>query len=145
MPAVEIRPGAPLPGGSYVLGSERHELLIGSLGGGAPADGSAHPLSAWLVAWGGCGVSIGDLFSAAGVPMEDGPMLGSCDLELLQPIDIETEYAVSGEIVDLQEKTGRRIGRFDVMTMRMEVREPGGDLVAVCTPSVVLPRPGGAR
>jgi len=141
---LEITPGTTLPGGSYALGAQRHELLIGALGGNAPADGSAHPLAAWLVAWGGCGVSIGDLFAAAGVPMEDGPMLGSCDLELLRPIEIETEYAVSGEIVALQEKTGRRIGRFDVMTMRMEVSEPGGDLVATCTPSLILPRPGGA-
>jgi hypothetical protein len=141
---VEIRPGGKLPGGVYTLGAERHRLLLGALAGGAPTDGSAHPLAAWLVAWGGCGVSIGDLFAAAGVPMEDGPMLGSCDLELLGPIDIEAEYAVSGEIVDLQEKTGRRIGRFDVMTMRMEVRDPGGDLVATCTPSVILPRPGSA-
>ena len=30
---------------------------------------AAHPLCAWVIAMGGCGVGIGELFAAAGVPM----------------------------------------------------------------------------
>ena len=89
---------------------------------------------------GGCGVSIGDLFAAAGVAMEDGPMLGACELELLRPIGIETTYDVRGAIETLVEKTGRKLGRFDVLAIRLEVCEPNGELAATCTPSMILPR-----
>ena len=73
--------------------------LLSALGTEAPEDGSAHPLCAWVIAMGGCGISIGELFEAAGVPMEDGPMLGACDLELVKPIgrrdDVHREPARS--------------------------------------------------
>jgi hypothetical protein len=139
---IEIKAGAELPGGSYALGAERHAKLVSALGGGSPEDGSAHPLSAWVIAMGGCGIGIGELFEAAGVPMEDGPMLGACEVELLRPLGIETPYTVSARIESLVEKSGRKLGRFDVMSIRMEVAEPSGELAATCTPSMILPRPG---
>jgi hypothetical protein len=138
---LEIRPGAALPGGTYRLGAQRHEQLLASLGDSAPADGSAHPLCAWVIGLGGCGVSIGDLFAAAGVPMEDGPMLGACDLELHKPLGIETLYTLTAEIVSVEQKSGRKLGRFDVMTMRVDAADPAGELAATCTASMILPRP----
>jgi hypothetical protein len=135
-----IEAGARLPGGTYALGEQRHAKLLSALGTDTPEDGSAHPLCAWVIAMGGCGISIGDLFEAAGVPMEDGPMLGSCDLELIKPIGVETTYTVTGTIEALVEKTGRKFGRFDVLTVRLEVSEPDGQLAATCTPSMILPR-----
>ncbi len=140
--ALEIRAGAELPGGTYRLGADRHDRLVAALGGGAPADGSAHPLAAWLIAMGGSGVSLADLFAAAGVPMETGPMLGACELELARPLGIETPYAVRGGILDVEAKTGRRLGRFDVLRIRLEVREPDGAAAAACIVSMILPRGG---
>jgi hypothetical protein len=138
--SLEIKAGAGLPGGSYALGAERHAKLVSALQADAPEDGSAHPLSAWVIAMGGSGVGIGELFAAAGVPMEHGPMLGACELELLRPIGIETTYTVSGTIESLVEKSGRKLGRFDVMSIRLEIAEPSGQLAATCTPSMILPR-----
>jgi hypothetical protein len=137
---LEVRAGTALPGGRYALGAERHSRLLGALGGEPPADGSAHPLCAWVIAMGGCGVGIGELFEAAGVPMEDGPMLGSCELELRRPLGVETTYTVAGTIESLEEKSGRKLGRFDVLRIRLEVSEPSGELAATCTPSMILPR-----
>jgi len=134
-----IAPGAALPDGDYVLGSERHDQLVEALGGIAPADGSAHPLAAWVIALGGIGIGIGDLFAAAGVAMEDGPMLGACELTLRRPLDVGTRYAVSGTITDLQAKTGRKLGRFDVLTIRLDVTD-GDTTAATCTCSMILPR-----
>ena len=71
---------------------------------------------------------------------KDGPMLGSCDLELLAPIGVETTYTVAGTIESLVEKSGRKIGRFDILRIRLEVSEPSGELAATCTPSMILPR-----
>jgi hypothetical protein len=137
---LEIKAGAKLPGGTYALGAERHAKLLGALSSPAPEDGSAHPLCAWMIAMGGCGVGIGELFAAAGVSMQDGPMLGACELELLRPIGVDTTYAVSGRIESLVEKSGRKLGRFDVLRIRLEVAEPSGELAATCTPSMILPR-----
>jgi hypothetical protein len=131
--------GWELPGGTYTLGADRHARLVAALGT-PPPDGEAHPLSAWVIAMGGNGISIGEFFERAGVPMQDGPMLGACDLELHAPIDIETEYTVTGKVADLVEKTGRKLGRFDVLTLRLEVRAPDGRHVATCSPAMILPR-----
>jgi hypothetical protein len=131
--------GAKLPGGTYRLGADRHARLVGALGTAPPA-GEAHPLAAWVIAMGGNGISIGELFERAGVPMEDGPMLGACDLELHGPIEIETEYTVTGEVAGLVEKTGRKLGRFDVLTLRLDVAGPDGTPVATCSPAIILPR-----
>lgn len=135
-----IEAGSRLPGGTYALGEDRHAKLLSALGTEAPEDGSVHPLCAWVIAMGGCGIGIGELFEAAGVPMEDGPMLGACDLELLKPMGVATTYTVTGTIEALVEKTGRKFGRFDVLTVRLEVSDPDGELAATCTPSMILPR-----
>jgi hypothetical protein len=134
-----IAPGAELPSGTYRLGAERHTRMVEALGGHAPADGSAHPLATWLIAMGGIGFGIGDLFAAAGVPLEDGPMLGACELELSRPLDPETTYDVSGRIAAVEEKSGRRLGRFDVLTLELDVISEG-ERAARCTCSMILPR-----
>jgi hypothetical protein len=135
-----VEAGTKLPGGTYTLGAERHAKLLSALNTEAPEDGSAHPLCAWVIAMGGCGIGIGELFEAAGVEMEDGPMLGSCDLELLRPIGVESTYTVAGTIESLVEKSGRKLGRFDILRVRLEVSEESGELAATCTPSMILPR-----
>ena len=48
-----------LPSGTYALGAQRHADLMRAMQSTAPADGSAHPVAAWLIAFGGC-VSIGE-------------------------------------------------------------------------------------
>jgi len=135
-----LRAGSELPGGTYALGGQRHADLMRAMGSTAPADGSAHPVAGWLIAFGGMGVTIGELFEAVGVPMEDGPMLGGCKLELHRPLGIETAYAVTARIATIEEKTGRKLGRFDVMTLKISCAEPGGEPAADCTARIVLPR-----
>jgi hypothetical protein len=141
MAALTIAPGATLPPGTYRLGAERHAKLVAALGSAAPSDGSAHPLATWLIAMGGIGVSIAELFDAAGVPLEDGPMLGSAELEQERPLDVDATYTVSGEVTELLEKTGRKLGRFDVLTIRLHVAGEDGEPAARLTCSMILPRP----
>jgi hypothetical protein len=85
-------------------------------------------------------VSIAELFAAAGVPLEDGPMLGSAELEQERPLAIDATYAVTGQVTELVEKTGRKLGRFDVLTIRLDVAE-GAAHAARLTCSMILPRP----
>jgi hypothetical protein len=139
MAALTIAPGAPLPPGTYRLGAERHDKLLAALGSDAPRDGSAHPLAAWLVAMGGIGMSIAELFAAAGVPLEDGPMLGSAHLAQERPLAVESIYSVTGQVTDLVEKTGRKLGRFDVLTIRLDVADADAH-AAQLTCSMILPR-----
>lgn len=141
MAALTVASGAALPPGSYRLGAERHAKLVAALGGQAPPDGSAHPLAVWMIAMGGIGVGIGELFAAAGVPMEAGPMLGSAELEQDGPLDVDGTYSVTGEITGLQQKTGRKLGRFDVLTIRLDVADAHGAHAARLTCSMILPRP----
>jgi hypothetical protein len=140
MAAVTIAPGATLPPGTYRLGAVRHAKLLAALGSRAPADGSAHPLATWLIAMGGIGVSIAELFAAAGVPLEDGPMLGATELQQQLPLEIEATYSVGGQVTEILEKTGRKLGRFDVLTIRLDVAREDGERAARLSCSMILPR-----
>jgi hypothetical protein len=132
--------GTPLPGGGYRFDERRQAQVLDVLGGVAPADGSAHPLAAWVIAMGGAGVSIEELFAREGVAMEDGPMLGGHGFVLHRPLRIPEDYAVQGAIVSVEEKAGRRRGAFGVMTVRFEVADAAGEPAASCSMRMILPR-----
>lgn len=136
--------GSRLPGGTYRLGTERHDRLVAALGGVAPADGAAHPVAAWVIGMGGMGLSLEELFAAVGVHMDDGPMLGGHETEIDRPLQPEMTYTVTGEIASIESKTGRRMGRFDVMRVELQILEPDGRRAATCVNIVVLPRGGPA-
>ena len=54
------------------------------------------------------------------------------------------EFVLGGPIQytrrDLVEKTGRKLGRFEILTLRLDVRAPDGTHVATCSPAIILPR-----
>jgi hypothetical protein len=75
--------------------------------------------------------------------MEDGPMLAAHETEIHARLDVDKPYVITGEVAAIESKVGRRLGRFDLMTVRIEVaEEAGGAAVATCTNVMVLPRPG---
>jgi hypothetical protein len=139
-PAPDPVVGTPLPGGTYTFDERRHGRLLDVLGGVAPADGSAHPLAVWVIAMGGAGISIEDLFAAQGVAMEHGPMLGGHAFVLHRPLPVPDDYVVRAAIVSIDEKVGRRRGPFGVMTIRFEIADHAGVPAASCTNVMILPR-----
>jgi hypothetical protein len=105
----------PIPGGTFTIpegGPERLDAIVG---------GDSGPLWAFMVATGGLGVSIQELFALLDCPMDAGPMLGEWAVEYHgDDFEAGRVYTVTAEFLDVREKEGRS-GRFDLARMRAEI------------------------
>jgi hypothetical protein len=118
-----------LPGGTFTIppdGPQRLDAIVG---------GDSGPLWAFMVATGGLGVTIEQLFAMFDCTMADGPMLGEFAVEYTgTPFEAGRSYDVRAEIVDQRAKEGRS-GRFDLVRMDAEIEG-----TATCHFTYVVPR-----
>jgi hypothetical protein len=134
-------PGTALQPGKVTVSTGDNGELVSILGGHWTGDG-LHPLWGYIAAQTGIGASIEDLCAMADFSVSDGPMMGSIELEFSAQPQPGTEYAVTGEVVDLERKHGRS-GPFDLLTYRERLTGPDGEVVVVATNTFVLPRRDG--
>jgi hypothetical protein len=135
--------GRPLREGSYRIADWANFLLSDNVGMAVDRDGEANPMFGYVATQCGIGTGVGELFEIAEMDPADGPMLGSVDLVFHQQPRVGVEYGVTGEIIDLVSKEGRKTGRFDLLRFRERLIDPDGTTVAECTNVFVLPRKGG--
>jgi len=89
----------------------------------------------------GSGVTFQDIFDLLDGAAETGIMVGEQRLTFQEPLAVGEIYEVSGGITQVERKSGKRAGTFDIATFELELRHPGGaDPVAVSTTSFVFPR-----
>jgi hypothetical protein len=134
--------GTVLTEGSYVISDWANMLLCDNLDIREAKDGSAHPMFGYIATQCGIGVGIGELLKIAGSDASQGPMLASVDLVLSRPLEIAVEYRVTGEILQMTRKTGRKTGPFDLLTFVERLIDPAGEVAAECTNAFVVPRRG---
>ena len=132
--------GRKLPGGSFDLEHYRNWLTNDVIGSPQRADDLAHPMFVYYAAMSGMGLSIAELFELAHSSADEGPMFGECDMEVRVPVRTGVTYGVRGEITGVQRKQGGAIGTFDLLTFRLEVLAPDGEVAGVCTNSFIFPR-----
>ena len=132
--------GRKLPGGSFDVEHYRNWLTNDVIGSPQRADDLAHPMFCYYAAMGGMGLSIAELFEWAHSSADEGPMFGECDMEVLVPLRTGVSYEVRGKITDVKRKQGSAIGTFDLLTFRLEIVAPGGEVAGVCTNSFIFPR-----
>jgi len=136
----ENLPGTALPAGTITISSSESTELDRVLGSEDNDSGRLHPLYAFIGAQRGIGASIPDICSYADFAVEDGPMMGTLEIELEEPMTPDVKYHVEGEILDLVRKQGRTRGIFDLLTFRERILDETGNVVATVTNSFVLPR-----
>jgi hypothetical protein len=137
----EDLPGTPLPSGRITIPESESRELDRVLGSPETAPGELHPLHGFIAAQRGIGASIPDVCGLADFPVEDGPMMGTLEIELSKPMRSDVEYVIEGEVLDLVRKHGRTRGTFDLLTFRESVIDPSDSkVVASVTNSFVLPR-----
>ncbi|WP_104107729.1 hypothetical protein [Nocardioides sp. 616] len=132
------RVGREFPGGSYTLEPWRAWLVADTLLDD-PTDDTPHPVLAWMAGVAGMGLTWDDLFGWFDASAEDGPMFGEHSTTLHRPLELGATYDVSGRIVSVQRKVGKRAGAFDIVGYELDLHH-GGDLVARCYNSLVFPR-----
>lgn len=137
---LEDLPGTPLEPGTICLHREDDEALGHVLGQVTAPGAGLHPLWAYIAPQRGIGTSINALCRLAGYSVDEGPMMGSIELELDGAILPEVKYRVEGEVVDIVRKEGRSVGVFDVLTYRERLVSPEGETVVTATNTFILPR-----
>ena len=133
--------GSALRSGSVTVTASDAARLEDVLGSPRPSAG-LHPLFAFIAAQRGIGVSVAELCEIAEFDVEDGPLLGSLDIEWSRPLHANAEYAVEGEINSLVRKHGRS-GVFDVLTFQERLVDTAG-VAATVDAIFILPRHGRA-
>lgn len=133
--------GRAFPGGWYTIEPWRawltNDVVLAPQGGQV-----AHPVFLFIAATSAMGITWAELFTWFGATADDGPMMGDCDMHFLRPLTVGESYRVDGAICGAERKRGRRAGVFDLVAYRLELRTPGGELVATCRNSIVFPRRG---
>lgn len=137
---LEALVGEPFPGGSYTIEPFRHWLFVDASGASPTRQGIAHPMEVYYGALAGMGLSVDELFALVGATAEDGPMFGEATIELSTPLQVGATYSVSGSIVGITRKEGRKAGVFDIVTFRLELAGEDGAVAAVSTNSFIFPR-----
>jgi acyl dehydratase len=140
VPGLEHLPGTKLPEGSFTITAEEDEQLAETLGSRRPGDGIAHPSWAYMATQRGIGISVAGLCELADFDVNDGPMLGSVEMEYHQPLRVGVPYKVTGEILGIERKRGRKTGVFDILRYREELVDPDGRTVAASTNTFILRR-----
>ena len=134
--AAEELVGRRVPGGTYRLEPYENFLARDALYADTP-HGDPLPITAFMATIAGLGCSVRDLFALMDFDIDDGPMLASTTIESPRPMSVGVDYRVDGELVGVEPKTGRVLGRFDLVTWDFTVREagvdgPGGVVARVC-------------
>jgi hypothetical protein len=134
-------PGTSFPPGRYTIEPWAQMLLCDLFDLPQAPDGSGHPLFAYLGTQVGIGIGVDGIMALARTTVDDGVMMASCEVELMRPLHPGLEYGVTGGVVALEHKEGRRTGPFDLMTFALELTEAGGESPAARVTNVwVLPR-----
>lgn len=134
----EDRVGREFPGGTYSLAPWRTWLVADALLDD-PWDEAPHPVLAWMAGVAGMGMGWDDLFGWFDARAEDGPLFGEHRTTLHRPLEKGATYDVSGRIVSVERKVGRRAGTFDVVGYELDLHLDGTH-VARCFNSIVFPR-----
>ena len=132
--------GTSFPGGTYTIEPYRHWLMNDAVGDVPSTEGTASPMEIYYGAMGGLGLTLDELFALAGATAADGPMFGEAEIEQRRPLQVGETYTVRGAFTDVVRKEGRRAGVFDIVTFRLELVAPDGEVSAVSTNSFVFPR-----
>lgn len=143
-PELESLIGHELPAGRFRL--PRYQNWLAHDAFYSNPDDIPHPMVAFIGVRRGISLTTAEFFALLGVDMDAGPMLLECTLEFPGDLQADVDYHVSGSILDIERKRGRKLGVFDLVTSRFWLRPSvDGDAVAIVTNKNAVPRKASQR
>ena len=118
-------PGRTFPGGSFLISGPEDDRMRDVVGAPPRQADVAHPIWLFAAPQRALGITIDEFFAWCGSSSAEGPMLGETRLTMPRPLRVGRNYAVSGRIVAVQRKEGRRAGTFDIVTFELQLAERG--------------------
>jgi acyl dehydratase len=125
--------GATFPGGRIRLASWENYLLTDCTTAEQLPDGLGHPVALFHLPILGSGIDIATLFAWCGAEGPGSVGLDGYDWEYLQPLRVDTDYDVTGSIVQWERRSDDSGAPYDAMAFRIELVDAatGSDVARV--------------
>ena len=104
------------------------------------AGGKAHPVYFYIATQVGMGETVAGLCALCNFDVDDGPMMGTCDVTYFRPLMTGEPYQVRGRILGLTRKRSRKLGIMDLVEYQLHLDLPDGTRACSVTNSWILPR-----
>ncbi|MCW2841094.1 MAG: hypothetical protein JWR55_2577 [Aeromicrobium sp.] len=131
--------GTELPPGTLRVEPYEDRLARDALGGDRAEGDLLHP--SWILngALRGAGHDVAGLIELFGASWDDGVLFGEARIEQVEPLRASVDYAITGTVLDVERRNGRRVRCFDVVTYEMRV-ERDDRVFARVRNRIVIPR-----
>ena len=125
--------GYRFPGGTYTI--ERWEnFLVHDVTGAPPPDhGFADPIYGFSAPLAAMGVTYQELFDLCHADSNEAIRAGGYDFEYHKPLREGATYRVTGSILEIDRKRGKRAGLFDLVRFRLRMIDEEGDVALTAT------------
>jgi hypothetical protein len=115
--------GVRFPGGTFTIESWENALLCEVMECEPLPDGLAHPVYLFHAPLAGVGFTYSEIFDLCRAESDEAIRAGEYDWTIHRPLRVGHTYRMSGEFIGVERKRGRRAGRMDVVTFRIDVHE----------------------
>ena len=100
---------------------------------------NAHPIFLFTSTLRGSGASIQDIFDLLDYDVNNGPMLGQCNMSFDSPIRIGQKYKVDGKIISLNEKDSKKLGKIKILDFILSLFDESQSQIASVNYVWILP------
>ena len=111
------------PGGSLLIDHKINDLINLSTGNNKKIDTNnlnSHQIFS-MIALNSIGYTLDELFKFLNFDVNKGPMLGQCDIEFYNSLQINKKYHVKGRIISIDYKMSKKIGEIDIVKFSVEI------------------------
>ena len=114
--------GHKFPGGSFIINEDINRSVNESTGKLDLLDknNDSHQIFS-MIALSNIGYTLDDFFNYLKYDVNKGPMLGECNIRFFNPLELNKNYKVKGEIESLEFKRSKKIGDIDIMKFSIEI------------------------
>jgi hypothetical protein len=113
--------GRRFPGGTTTIERWENVLFCDALGIAPPPGGIAHPAFLFHLPLRGAGLGIAEMLALGRPESEEAVRAGEYRWTLHRPLRVDTPYRVTGGVVGVERKRGRRAGLMDALTFRIDL------------------------
>jgi hypothetical protein len=124
----------------FTITEEENARLCRSTGAEPAADGTAHPIYYYVATQVAMGKTVAGICETCEFDVENGPMMGSSAVRFSAVLVVGESYRVTGKILGLVRKRGRKLGVMDVLTYRLRLHLINGTQILETDNVWMLPR-----
>ena len=111
------------PGGRLLIDQKINDLINLSTGNNKKSESNnldSHQIFS-MIALNSIGYTLDEFFKFLNFDVNKGPMLGQCDINFYNSLQIDKKYHVKGRIISIDYKKSKKIGEIDIVKFIVEI------------------------